>query len=97
MVRVVIDAPQGVASLMVEQAGRWKAPITHLLNTHGHWDHFLDNAELLRQTGAKFGIHRDSAPLLATISHGGPLTLLKLSVPPFKSLASLARVWAIAA
>jgi|SRR5579862_2157047 len=62
---LVIDAPQGVASLMVEQASRWSTPITHLVNTHGHWDHFLDNAELLRLTGAKFGIHHDSAPLLA--------------------------------
>jgi hydroxyacylglutathione hydrolase len=35
-----------------------------LINTHAHWDHFLDNAALLRLTNAKFGIHRDSAPLL---------------------------------
>jgi hydroxyacylglutathione hydrolase len=62
---VVIDAPQGVAALMVEQAGEWKTPIEYLLNTHAHWDHFLDNAELLRLTGARFGIHRESAPLLA--------------------------------
>jgi hydroxyacylglutathione hydrolase len=61
---VVIDAPQGVAALMVEQAREWKTPIDYLINTHAHWDHFLDNAELLRLTGAKFGIHRDSAPLL---------------------------------
>src|SRR5579859_1716091 len=61
---LIIDAPQGVAALMVEQAGRWNTPITHLINTHGHWDHFLDNAEILRLTSAKFGIHRDSAPLL---------------------------------
>lgn len=62
---LVIDAPQGVASAMVEQAGRWNTHIACLINTHGHWDHFLDNAELLRLTGAKFGVHRDSAPLLA--------------------------------
>jgi len=61
---LVIDAPQGVASLMVEQVREWNTPITHLVNTHAHWDHFLDNAELLRLTGAKFGIHRESAPLL---------------------------------
>jgi len=30
---LVIDTPQGVASLMVEQAGRWKTPIIHLVNT----------------------------------------------------------------
>jgi hydroxyacylglutathione hydrolase len=63
---VVIDAPQGTAALMVEQAREWKTPIDYLLNTHAHWDHFLDNAELLRLTRAKFGIHRESAPLLAT-------------------------------
>jgi hydroxyacylglutathione hydrolase len=61
---VVIDAPQGVAALMVEQARVWKTPVDYLINTHAHWDHFLDNAELLRLTGAKFGIHRESAPLL---------------------------------
>ena len=61
---LVIDAPQGVAPLMVEQARKWNTPIITLVNTHGHWDHVLDNAELLRLTGARFGIHRDSAPLL---------------------------------
>jgi hydroxyacylglutathione hydrolase len=62
---LVIDAPQGVARLMVEQAREWNTPIAFLVNTHAHWDHFLDNAELVRLTGAKFGIHRESAPLLA--------------------------------
>jgi hydroxyacylglutathione hydrolase len=62
---LVIDAPQGVAALMVERAREWNTPIVYLVNTHAHWDHFLDNAELLRLTGAKFGIHRESAPLLA--------------------------------
>lgn len=61
---LVIDAPQGVARLMVEQARKWNTPIVTLVNTHGHWDHVLDNAELLRLTGATFGIHRESAPLL---------------------------------
>jgi hydroxyacylglutathione hydrolase len=62
---LVIDAPQGIARLMVEQAREWKTPIAFLVNTHAHWDHFLDNAEIVRLTGAKFGIHRESAPLLA--------------------------------
>ena len=61
---LVIDAPQGAARLMVKQAREWNTPIVYLINTHGHWDHILDNAELLRLTGAKFGIHRESAPLL---------------------------------
>ena len=61
---LVIDAPQDTAAAMVKQAREWNAPIVYLVNTHGHWDHFLDNAALLRLSGAKFGIHRDSAPLL---------------------------------
>ncbi len=61
---LIIDAPQGAASAMVEQARLWNAPVAYLINTHGHWDHFWDNAAVLRLTKAKFGIHRDSAPLL---------------------------------
>jgi glyoxylase-like metal-dependent hydrolase (beta-lactamase superfamily II) len=63
-VALVIDSPQGVAAAMVEKAREWNAPIRFVVNTHGHWDHILDNAELLRLTGAKFAIHRDSVPLL---------------------------------
>jgi len=61
---LAIDAPQGTAAKMVQQASEWNATIVYLVNTHGHWDHFLDNAALLRLSGAEFGIHRDSAPLL---------------------------------
>ena len=61
---LVIDAPQGTAGLMAERAREWNTPIIYLVNTHAHWDHFWDNAALLRLTRAKFGIHRDSAPLL---------------------------------
>src|SRR5689334_5839072 len=61
---VLIDAPQGAAAAMVAKAREWQAPVTYLLNTHAHWDHYWDNAEILRLTGAKFGIHADSAPLL---------------------------------
>jgi glyoxylase-like metal-dependent hydrolase (beta-lactamase superfamily II) len=61
---LVIDAPLGTAASMAEQAGAWKTPIEYLINTHGHWDHFLDNGALLRLTQARFGIHRESAPLL---------------------------------
>jgi len=61
---VIIDAPRGAASAMAEQARQWNAPVAYLLNTHAHWDHFWDNAAVLRLTTAKFGIHADSAPLL---------------------------------
>jgi hydroxyacylglutathione hydrolase len=61
---LVVDAPQTTAKEIAARAGDWQTPIEFLVNTHAHWDHFLDNAELLRLTGAKFGIHRESAPLL---------------------------------
>jgi len=61
---VVFDAPQGTAAALVARAKEWATPIQYLITTHGHWDHVLDNAALVRLTGAKLGIHRDSEPLL---------------------------------
>lgn len=60
----IIDAPAGSAATLVAQARQWNAAVKYLLNTHAHWDHYWDNAAVLRLTGAKFGIHADSAPLL---------------------------------
>ena len=62
---VVIDAPLDAAEPMVEQARKWNVAITHLVNTHPHWDHILDNARLLQLTHAKFGLHRDAVPMLS--------------------------------
>ena len=62
---IVIDAPLDAAEPMVEQARKWNVAITHLVNTHPHWDHILDNARLLRMTHARFGLHRDAVPLLS--------------------------------
>ncbi len=61
----VIDAPEGVAAPLCERAERLGVAVKLLLNTHGHWDHIVDNAALKRATGAAFGIHQDSEPLLS--------------------------------
>jgi glyoxylase-like metal-dependent hydrolase (beta-lactamase superfamily II) len=61
----VIDSPQDTAAAIVEQARRWDTKIAYLLTTHPHWDHILDNDELLRRSSAKWGLHRDGVPLLA--------------------------------
>ncbi len=60
----VIDAPEGITAALQRRARERGVTIRLLLNTHGHWDHIVDNAELKRQTGAAFGIHRESEPLL---------------------------------
>jgi len=62
---IVIDAPLDAAEPTVEQAQKWNVAITHLVNTHPHWDHILDNARLLRLTHARFGLYRDAVPLLS--------------------------------
>jgi glyoxylase-like metal-dependent hydrolase (beta-lactamase superfamily II) len=62
---VVIDSPQDTAAAMVEQARRWDTRIAYLLTTHPHWDHILGADELLRQSGAKWGLHTEGVPLLA--------------------------------
>ena len=61
---LIIDTPQGTAAGMTAQAQQWNTPVAYLVNTHAHWDHYWDNAEVVRLTGAKFGIHAESAPLL---------------------------------
>jgi len=61
---VVIDAPEGTTLAITSAARARGLNIRCLVNTHAHWDHFQDNAALLRATGARFGLHADSAPLL---------------------------------
>jgi glyoxylase-like metal-dependent hydrolase (beta-lactamase superfamily II) len=62
---IAVDSPLGTADAMAAQARQWGRPIAFLLITHGHWDHVLDCAKLLKLSGAKFGIHQESAELLA--------------------------------
>jgi hydroxyacylglutathione hydrolase len=61
---IIVDAPHGLGAEMVEKAKELGANVRYLVNTHGHWDHIADNAEVLRATGAKLWIHRDDAKLV---------------------------------
>jgi len=61
---VVIDAPKDSASVIVEEAKKYDCEILCLINTHGHWDHIADNAEIVRLTSAKVAIHERDARLL---------------------------------
>lgn len=61
---LAIDAPLDVTELMVAQAVEWKGKLTTLVDTHGHFDHVMDNAALMRRTGARLAIHREDEPML---------------------------------
>lgn len=39
----IIDAPQDTTAALIEDARRHNATVTHLLLTHGHWDHISDH------------------------------------------------------
>lgn len=41
--------------------------VTLILNTHGHFDHVVENAWYQRETGAPLAIHASDAPLLAAL------------------------------
>lgn len=61
---MAIDAPMGSAEALIVQAVEWKATLEWLVNTHGHFDHVLDNAAVLRQGGVRLAIHAEDARLL---------------------------------
>lgn len=57
---LLFDAPQGAAAAFAD------TKIDLLLLTHGHFDHVVDAAEILRQHQCRCGIARDSLPLVTT-------------------------------
>jgi hydroxyacylglutathione hydrolase len=60
---IVVDAG-GDASLVIATAERHKLKITHVINTHGHFDHIGANREVTEHFGAKLLIHAGDAPML---------------------------------
>ena len=52
--KVLIDAPQGIADLIVEKS--WQ--VEHLFFTHGHFDHTWDGAKVKRLTHCRTLYHR---------------------------------------
>ena len=54
---LLIDAPEGIWGLIEARLQEDKCRLTELWITHGHWDHTLGAAEIVRKTGAKTTAH----------------------------------------
>ncbi len=60
---IVID-PGGDAELIIRNIEQNSLKIYHVLNTHGHHDHVLENSEISKYTGKNVEIHPDDAYML---------------------------------
>jgi hydroxyacylglutathione hydrolase len=60
----IID-PGGDPQVILAAVQRRHLSITHVLNTHGHFDHIDANARIVAATGARLAIHPLDRPLLA--------------------------------
>ncbi|MCA1784789.1 MAG: MBL fold metallo-hydrolase [Desulfobacteraceae bacterium] len=64
---VVIDPGDEADRILMELAkAEWK--VTHLINTHGHFDHVGANKRMKDATQAILAIHPDDVPMLAELS-----------------------------
>ncbi len=77
----IID-PGGDAKAILAEVERLGLKIEYVINTHGHFDHILDNKEVVKATGAPLAIHSADAPMLT--KGGGALFfgIMGKSSPP---------------
>jgi len=64
---VVID-PAGDVEIILDDAAKHNFRITKIVNTHGHVDHIMGNADLKKKTNAAIIIHEADAHLLTAYS-----------------------------
>lgn len=53
----VIDPAPESAQRLLDEAEKHNVRISHIINTHCHWDHTTDNSKLKRETNAQIAIH----------------------------------------
>lgn len=80
---IIVDAPKDSAEPLLKAAARHNLIVELIVNTHGHWDHIADNAELNRLTNAPIAIHRNDE---YRIQNPEPVFFrLPFEIPPVKA------------
>jgi glyoxylase-like metal-dependent hydrolase (beta-lactamase superfamily II) len=72
----VIDAPPESARIVLDTAKERGWTITALIDTHGHWDHIVDNAAIRDEAGVPIFIHPADEPMITRPTMRDP------SMPP---------------
>lgn len=68
----VID-PGDEADRILLKLAQYKLKLTHIINTHGHFDHVGGNKQLKDTTGAKLLIHPADAHMLNNLAHAAAM------------------------
>ncbi len=79
---VLVDAPEGVWTLVEGVLRREGCRLSGLWLTHGHWDHIQGAAEVARKSGAPLLAHRGDQALIETPEVMRPLMIPGLIVEP---------------
>ncbi len=77
----IID-PGGNAENILATARDMGVTVTHLLHTHGHFDHILATGEVCAATGAAILIHRDDQALYENLPGQGMMFGFRATRPP---------------
>ncbi len=65
---LVVDPGQGAADRVGARTESGACRIVAIVNTHGHWDHVADDAQLIRDTGAPLLVHEYDAEMVRSPS-----------------------------